>query len=225
MPHPASCITRCRVRAAPPPPIYEPACGLLFHCTVVRNTLVKGEGEGSWYTILRGDSLGRIASSHGCQLNVLAAVNQIGNPSVIRVGTRLWIPAQCAVLDALASTFVPAPTATLAMPVPPTPTKTSTPVAALSPVSTPTPIPPAPTPTSVPVLPTPTSTSVSQLPATSQTGYQCTVDPYQPPPRPTSGYIKCGDFSSRAEFDQHYGGSFYPGHDRDKDCIPCESLN
>ena len=39
-PHPASRITWCRVCAAPPQPIYEPACGWLFHGTVVRNTLV-----------------------------------------------------------------------------------------------------------------------------------------------------------------------------------------
>ena len=36
MPRPASRITLCRLCAAPPQPIYEPACGLLFHCTFVR---------------------------------------------------------------------------------------------------------------------------------------------------------------------------------------------
>ena len=39
--HPASRITLCRVCTAPPQSIYEPACGLLFHCTVMRDTLVK----------------------------------------------------------------------------------------------------------------------------------------------------------------------------------------
>ena len=185
-----------------------------------------GVGEGSWYTIASGDSLGKIASSQGCVTQVLIAVNQINNPSVINVDSRLWIPANCAALVSLATAQV-LPTPTVLAPIlTPTPSPTrdtadAPPVA----VSTPTPVPPAPTSTPAPLPPTSTSTPVPQLPATSQTGYQCTVDPYQPPPRPTSGYIKCGDFSSRAEFDQHYGGSFYPNHDRDKDCIPCESLN
>ncbi len=41
MPRPASRLTLCRLCAALPQPIYEPECGLLFHCTVVRNTLAK----------------------------------------------------------------------------------------------------------------------------------------------------------------------------------------
>ncbi len=196
-----------------------------------------GVGEGSWYTIASGDSLSKIATSQGCQTQVLIAVNQINNPSVIYVGSRLWIPTNCAALVSLATTQVlPTPTAFAPLLTPsPSPTEntaaappagasTPTPIPP-PPTATPTPVPPAPTSTPASLPPTSTSTPVPQLPATSQTGYQCTVDPYQPPPRPTSGYIRCGDFSSRAEFDQHYGGSFYPNHDRDQDCIPCESLN
>ena len=52
MPHPASRIIRCRARVAPHPPKCDPACGLLFHCTVVRNALVK---TGDPVAGLRGD--------------------------------------------------------------------------------------------------------------------------------------------------------------------------
>ena len=38
-PKSASWITLCRVCAAPPQPIYEPPCCLLFHATIVRNPL------------------------------------------------------------------------------------------------------------------------------------------------------------------------------------------
>ena len=186
-----------------------------------------GAGEGFWYTIGRGDSLGRIASRHDCPLHVLVAVNQISNPSIIRLGDRLWIPTHCAVLDARASAWAPPPTATPALPLP-TSTPTRTPVPAQPPASTPTPVPPtpvppAPTATQVPVPPTPTYTPVP-LPV-SQTGYQCTVNPYNPPPQPQNRYRACTQFKTRAEFDQYYGGSFYRSHDRDRDCIPCESLN
>ena len=185
-----------------------------------------GAGEGFWYTIGRGDSLGRIASRHDCPLDVLVAVNQISNPSIIRLGDRLWIPTHCAVLDSRASAWAPPPTATPALPLP-TSTPTRTPVPAQPPASTPTPVPPAPTATQIPVPPTPTYTPVP-LPV-SQTGYQCTVNPYNPPPLPQNPRRTCKWFDdngwTRAEFDQYYGGSFYPSHDRDHDCIPCESLN
>ena len=46
MPYPASRIILCRVCAAPPQPLYEPECGFLFHCTVVRDTLVTGGDAG-----------------------------------------------------------------------------------------------------------------------------------------------------------------------------------
>ncbi len=201
------------------------------------NLPIPGVGEGSWYIIVSGDSLGKIASSQGCESLVLIAVNQISNPSVINVGSRLWIPANCATLVSLATTQVlPTPTAVAPL-LTPTPLPTENTAAAPSagastptpipppPTATPTALPPAPTSTPAPIPPTPTSTPVAQLPVTSQTGYQCTVDPYQPPPKPANAHKGCNHFSSRAEFDQYFGGSFYPSHDRDKDCIPCESLN
>jgi len=173
-----------------------------------------GEGAGSWYTIVGGDSLGRIALRHGCPLSVLAAVNQIADPRVIHVGARLWIPVRCAELASapVAPAVLPSPTPAKAAPAIPSPPRTSNPV------------PPAPTATPIPIPPTPTATPMPVPPRVSPTGYQCTVDPYVPPPRPTTGYESCSTFSSRAEFDAHYGGSFYPRHDRDKDCIPCEAL-
>ncbi len=96
-------------------------------------------------------------------------------------------------------------------PVPATPTL-------VLPTATFTPIPPKPaTPTLVP--PTP-------LPEFSQSGYQCTVAPYDPPPRRNSNACRaCTSFASRAEFDAWHEGSFCLSHDRDKDCIPCENLS
>ncbi len=185
-----------------------------------------GAGEGFWYTIGSRDSLGQIASRHDCPLHVLVAVNQISNPSTIRLGARLWIPTHCAVLDALASAWAPPPTVTPALPLP-TPTPTRTPAPAQPLARTPTPVSPPPTATQVPAPPTPTYTPVP--PPVPQTGYQCTVNPYNPPPRPPNPHKTCTWFEengwTRAEFDQHYGGSFYSSHDRDKDCIPCESLH
>ncbi len=164
-----------------------------------------GEGEGAWYTVVSGDSLGRIAARHGCQLHVLVAVNQISNPSVIHVGARLWIPTHCAALASLTPAFVPPPTPPVALPLP---------TATLARTSTP--IPPVPTPTPVPP---------PALPQVHRYSYQCTEEPYNPPPTPTKPYKTCSSFSTRDEFDQYYGGSFHRRHDRDKDCIPCENLN
>lgn len=183
-----------------------------------------GEGAGSWYTIIGGDSLGRIALRHGCPLSVLTAVNQIANPRVIHIGTRLWIPVRCADLAALASAPVAPPAAPAVLPSP-TPAKAAP--AIPSPPRASNPAPPAPRATPTPVPPTPTPApraTPTPVPPISLTGYQCTVDPYVPPSRPTKGYRNCTDFSSRDEFDAYYGGSFHLGHDRDKDCIPCEAL-
>jgi len=61
-------------------------------------------GEGAWYVVQRGDTLGRIAVDHGTTVAALLAANRIADPNRIRVGQRIWIPA--------ASGGTPVPTAT-----------------------------------------------------------------------------------------------------------------
>ncbi len=79
--------------------------------------------------------------------------------------------------------------------------------------------------------PLPQSTPVSSPapPPVPQTARQCTVHPYAPPSPPPKPHQSCKWFDdagwTRADFDRHYGGSFHPSHDRDQDCIPCESLD
>ncbi|NLD74041.1 MAG: LysM peptidoglycan-binding domain-containing protein [Chloroflexi bacterium] len=48
--------------------------------------------DGVWYTVRSGDSLGRIAQSHGTTVSAIVQANSLSNPNVIRVGQRLWIP-------------------------------------------------------------------------------------------------------------------------------------
>ncbi len=49
-------------------------------------------GDGSWYVVQRGDTLGQIALRHGTTIAALQRANGISNPNLIRVGQRLWIP-------------------------------------------------------------------------------------------------------------------------------------
>lgn len=44
------------------------------------------------YTVVRGDTLGRIAARHGTTIAALVAANQIANPNLIRVGQVLTVP-------------------------------------------------------------------------------------------------------------------------------------
>ncbi len=50
-------------------------------------------GDGTWYVVQRGDSLGQIAVRFGTTIAALQAANHISNRDLIRVGQRLWIPA------------------------------------------------------------------------------------------------------------------------------------
>lgn len=45
------------------------------------------------YTVVRGDTLGRIAARHGTTISALVAANGIANPNLIRVGQVLEVPA------------------------------------------------------------------------------------------------------------------------------------
>ncbi|HMP72408.1 MAG TPA: LysM peptidoglycan-binding domain-containing protein [Kiritimatiellia bacterium] len=45
------------------------------------------------YTVQQGDSLGRIAARHGISASELAALNNISNPNMIRIGQVLALPA------------------------------------------------------------------------------------------------------------------------------------
>lgn len=214
-PRPTPTATPTRTPTPRPTPTATPT---RTPTTSPQRQLVPGEGEGFWYTIASGDLLGRIADRYGCSVEVLSTLNDISDPSLIRVGDNLWIPASCG--SVVTQGAEQAPSVITTSP----PTATATPVPTRIPAPTPTVPPPAPTPTRIPVSQNTQARPAS--PATASTsGYQCTVDPYQPPPRPSKKYQGCGKFSSRAEFDQHYEGSFFPNHDRDKDCIPCESLN
>ncbi len=80
MPRPASRITLCRLCAAPPQPIYEPACGLLFHCTVVRNTLANPPptGKGGYFS---GGGVGDGDGRGGDGLHVSVAGHHAQLPS------------------------------------------------------------------------------------------------------------------------------------------------
>ncbi len=90
----------------------------------------------------------------------------------------------------------------------------------------PTPVPPTPpTPTTVPLASmTPARNSSdpkAELPWTN--GYQCSTTPYRHLTT-SKPYVRCSDFASRTAFDTYYEGAFHTRHDRDKDCLPCESL-
>jgi LysM repeat protein len=45
------------------------------------------------YTVVRGDTLGRIAARHGTTISALVAANKIANPNLIRAGQVLTVPA------------------------------------------------------------------------------------------------------------------------------------
>ncbi|MCE5259495.1 MAG: LysM peptidoglycan-binding domain-containing protein [Chloroflexi bacterium] len=75
-------------------------------------------GEGQWYLVRRGDTLGGIAVRFGVSSSVLIRTNSISNPNLLYVGQRLWIPGS--------SSATPAPTAVSGQPsATPTPEGTS----------------------------------------------------------------------------------------------------
>ncbi len=62
-----------------------------------------GEGEGVWYTVKWGDTLGAIAVRHGTTVSALVSANSLRDPNYIWIGQRLWIPGA-------SGTATPAPT-------------------------------------------------------------------------------------------------------------------
>lgn len=106
-----------------------------------------GEGEGVYHRVIRGEYLSRIAARYNCTARTLAAVNNIANPSLVYVNTRLWIPADCASLQHLLPALPaprPAPAPRAPRPAPPAPQPAPGPAA-------PQPAPPAPAPTATPL--------------------------------------------------------------------------
>ncbi|MHB0857849.1 MAG: LysM peptidoglycan-binding domain-containing protein [Anaerolineae bacterium] len=91
--------------------------------TATRTPTVSGAGV--WYTVARGDTLGRIAQRYQVSVAAIVAANRIVNPNLLVVGQRLWIPSGSA----------PTPTATR------TPTRAATsmptPAATSGPTATP----------------------------------------------------------------------------------------
>jgi murein DD-endopeptidase MepM/ murein hydrolase activator NlpD len=67
--------------------------GVLSGCGALR---LRGEGEldrrGVYHVIRPGESLYRIARTYGVEVEDLAKVNHLSDPSKIRAGTRLFIP-------------------------------------------------------------------------------------------------------------------------------------
>jgi len=51
-----------------------------------------GEGEGFWYVVKWGDTLGAIAVRYGTSTSVLVNVNGLRDPNYIWAGQQLWIP-------------------------------------------------------------------------------------------------------------------------------------
>ena len=80
---------------------------------------------------------------------------------------------------------------------------------------------PAAQPTPTPVPPAAPADDETGLPLTN--GYRCSANPFQHLETDLP-YRTCSSFQSRAEFNEYYQGAFHPGHDRDKDCLPCEAL-
>ncbi len=86
-------------------------------------------GGGFWYTVARGDTLGRLSTRFGVSLSALISANSIVNPNLIFVGQRLWVPGQEGAPTPTpppVATPTPMPTATSAPPNTPQPTATPT---------------------------------------------------------------------------------------------------
>ena len=120
-----------------------------------------GQGEGVYHTVARGEYLSLIARLYDCTARTLVAVNNIANPSVIYVNTRLWVPADCASLQHLLPA-IPAPTRPTPRPAPPAPRPAS---------PAPQPAPPAPQPGGPAPAPAPRPAPAAPVPATTPFNY------------------------------------------------------
>ncbi len=140
-----------------------------------------GEGKGVYHTVVRGEYLSLIARQYDCTARTLVAVNNVANPSLVYVNTRLWVPENCASLQHLLPAIslprpTPAPRPALV-----TPTPQSAPTA-------PQPGTAAPTPQPAPAAPQPGTAAPTPQPAPAapQPG---TAAPRPAPPVPARTYF------------------------------------
>ena len=59
---------------------------------VIPSRQAPAPARGTWYTVRRGDTLSAIAWRYGVNMWSIARANKIGNPNLIYVGQKLYIP-------------------------------------------------------------------------------------------------------------------------------------
>ena len=137
---------------------------------VTASTPELDESDGFFHVLQQGEYLSLIATHYNCSVNTIVAVNNIRNPSLIKVNTWIWIPADCTNPQApSAPTLVPTPVPQIPAPTPAAPTLQPT-LEPPVPTPLPTPVPPTatPLPTSVPATLSPTPTPVPPTPISIQ---------------------------------------------------------